>query len=407
MVVGHRYFGTTGNMIKQIALGLIILAIVCVVRPVWSAGSEGPAATRPAAIWAYIGTLAGPREQGIYLLKVDAASGRMTAEGRVADLEHAGFLALHPRLPILYAVTEKDDVGKKHRSEAVAYAIAGENGKLTELNRQLSGGTGSCYISIPPHGKVALVAHYGNGSVSALPLDTQGRLQPAASVVQHHGSSIDPQRQEGPHAHCFDADPAGKFALAADLGLDKVLIYQLDSNSGVLTPNDPPFWTIAPGSGPRHVAFEAHGRFVYVSGEMSSTVTACRYDAQKGTLQTLQTISTLPADFHGDNTAAEIHIHPSGKYLYASNRGHDSIACFSIDPESGRLTATGHTSTLGKTPRNFTIDPSGTLMLVANQNSDSVVSFHIDQTTGALHATGSQVTVPHPTCVLMVPVAGQ
>jgi 6-phosphogluconolactonase len=377
-----------------IALGLAIWA--------WPLRAESPAG--PAACWAYVGTFTGAKSQGIYLLKVDAATGAMASQAVAATASNPSFLTINPQTRILYAICDDGQRRPERTGQVAAYAM-GQTGGLTELARASSGGSMECYVSLTPDGHTALVANYGDGRVSALPLDSDGKFKPdAAVVVQHHGSSVDPRRQQGPHAHCFDADPAGRFALAADLGLDKILVYRLDAPAAVLTPNDPPSFSLPPGSGPRHLAFDPHGRFVYIVSEMASTVTACRYDAARGTLAALQTISTLPADFHGSNTGAEIHIHPSGKFLYASNRGHDSIACFSIDAPSGMLTSIGFTATQGKTPRGFGLDPSGTLLLAANQESDSIVVFRIDPHHGTLESTGQQVTIPNPVCVTLTPV---
>jgi 6-phosphogluconolactonase len=237
-----------------------------------------------------------------------------------------------------------------------------------------------------------------------LPIEPDGRLGKATAFVQHHGTGPNPQRQEGPHAHCINLDAANRFAVVADLGLDKVLVYRFDPVKGTLTPNDPPSVAVAPGAGPRHFAFHPNGRNAYVINEIASTVTAFRYDAQRGVLEPLQTISTLPKDFHGNNSTAEVQVHPSGKFLYGSNRGHNSIAIFAIDPMTGRLTPVGHQSSQIKTPRNFGIDPTGTYLLVANQDSDSIVVFRIDTQTGDLQPTGTKVEVPVPVCVEMMPM---
>jgi 6-phosphogluconolactonase len=247
-----------------------------------------------------------------------------------------------------------------------------------------------------------LVANYGGGSVSVLPIQSDGRLGPATGFVQHEGSSVNPRRQERPHAHSMNLDAANRFAFAADLGLDKVLVYRFDANRGTIVPNDPPAATVAPGSGPRHFAFHPRGRNAYVINEMTSTVTAFRYDAGRGRLTELHTISTLPQGFTGNNSTAEVQVHPSGRFLYGSNRGHDSIAIFSIDSDTGRLTQVGHQPTGGRTPRNFGIDPTGVYLLAANQESSTVTVFRIDPRTGRLTPTGQTVNVPVPVCVKMM-----
>jgi 6-phosphogluconolactonase len=248
-------------------------------------------------------------------------------------------------------------------------------------------------------GKTVLVANYGGGSVAALPVDADGRLGKATSAIQHSGSSVDAQRQATPHAHSINVDPSNRFAVAADLGLDKLLIYRLDAAKGTLAPNDPPSASVAPGSGPRHFAFHPNGQFAYVINEMRCTVTAFAFDSQRGALREIQTITTLPHEVKEGYSTAEVQVHPSGKFLYGSNRGHHSIAIFAIDSATGKLNAVGHQSTGGKTPRNFAIDPTGQFLLAENQDSDNIVVFRIDTKTGELKATGHVVDVPSPVCV--------
>jgi 6-phosphogluconolactonase len=248
-------------------------------------------------------------------------------------------------------------------------------------------------------GKTVLVANYGGGSVAALPIAADGRLGKATAAIQHKGSSVNQQRQSAPHAHSINIDSSNRFAVAADLGLDKLLIYRLDAAKGTLTPNDPPFASVAPGSGPRHFAFHPNGKFAYVINEMLCTVTAFSFDEKTGSLRELQTITTLPHEVRSGYSTAEIVAHPSGKFLYGSNRGHDSIALFAVDTETGKLTALGHEPTGGKTPRNFAIDPTGTFLLAENQESDTIVVFRIDQASGKLKPTGHVANVPTPVCV--------
>jgi 6-phosphogluconolactonase len=257
---------------------------------------------------------------------------------------------------------------------------------------------------VDSQGKNVLVANYGGGTSAVLPIQPDGRLAAPSSIIQHSGSSVNPERQEGPHAHSINLDAGNRFAFTADLGLDKVLIYRFDGAKGTLAPNAPPSVSTAPGAGPRHFAFHPSGRYAYVINELDSTVTAFRYDGQSGTLTTLQAISTLPAGFSGDTTTAEVQVHPSGRFLYGSNRGHDSIAMFAIDPDTGRLTALGHQPTGGKTPRNFGIDPTGAYLLAANQDSDNLVLFRIEET-GRLTSTGQAIQVPKPVCVKMIPAS--
>ena len=349
----------------------------------------------------YIGTYTQPnKSDGIYVLHLDPATGALSEPQLAGKTISPSFLALHPNHKYLYAVNEVADFQGKKSGAVSAFAIDAKNGQLTFLNQQPSGGEGPCYVGLDHTGKVALVANYNSGSVASFPIGDDGKLKNAATIDQHTGKSANPQRQEGPHAHCFDVDPANHFALANDLGLDKIFVYKLDTASGKLTPNTPPTASVPDGSGPRHLAFSRDGRYVYCINEIASTVTAFQYDGSKGTLQMIETMSTLPANFHGSSTCAEIILHPSGKFLYGSNRGHDSIAIFAIDPATGKLTAAGHESTQGKTPRGFNIDPTGQYLLAANQNTDNVVLFRIDQNTGALKPAGSSVKVGSPVHVV-------
>ncbi|PYV29314.1 MAG: hypothetical protein DMG22_23340 [Acidobacteria bacterium] len=257
-------------------------------------------------------------------------------------------------------------------------------------------------MSLDKAGKFVMAANYTGGSVAVFPVLADGRLGEASAFVQHHGSSVNPERQEGPHAHSIAPSPDNRFVLAADLGLDRLLVYHFDPAQGSLKPNDPPFATVKPGAGPRHFAFHPGGRFVYTINEMGSTITAFSYDAMRGSLREFQTVSTLPKDFAGASDTAEIEVHPSGKFLYGSNRGHDSIAVFAIDDKMGTLTPVEHVPTEGKTPRSFAIDPAGSYLLVANQDSDNLVVFRIDARTGRLAPSDKVSDVPSPVCVIFV-----
>ncbi len=280
-----------------------------------------------------------------------------------------------------------------------AFRIEPASGRLELLNQQSSGGAGPCHVTVDPTGRNALVANYGGGSVSVLPLGDDGKLGPASAFVQHQGSSVNPRRQQGPHAHSINLDPAGRFAFVADLGLDKIMVYRFDAAAGTLTPNDPAWAAVAPGSGPRHFAFHPSGKFAYVINELASSLTAFRYDAPRGALEEVQTVSSLPAGPVEGNSTAEVQVHPSGKFVYGSNRGHDSIAVFAVDGASGKLKLVEHESTQGKTPRNFGVDPTGRFLLACNQASDTIVGFRIDQETGALTPTVQTLSVPSPVCV--------
>jgi 6-phosphogluconolactonase len=355
----------------------------------------------------YFGTYTGARSKGIYLGELDLKSGQLTVTGLAATTTSPSFLALHPSGKFLYAVNEIDRFAGQRGGSVSAFAVDPASGALTPLNQEASRGAHPCHIIVDRQGKNVLVANYTGGNVAVLPIAADGRLGPATGFVQHTGSSVNASRQKEPHAHGMTLDAAQRFAFAADLGLDKVLIYRYDANAGTLSPNDPAAGQVPPGSGPRHFVFHPGGRSAYVINELTSTVTTFRYDAATGALEPRQTLSTLPADYTRSNSTAEVAVHPSGKFLYGSNRGHNSIAIFGIDAETGLLTAVGHEPTQGRTPRNFAIDPTGSYLLAANQESNTVVAFRIDPETGRLTATGAPVEVFAPVCVEFVPPARQ
>jgi 6-phosphogluconolactonase len=355
-------------------------------------------------MWVFIGTYTSGKSEGIYRATLDLTTGALSKPELAAKVENPSFLAIHPTGKFLYAAGEMSNFEGKPGGAVSSFALDGTTGALKLLNQQSSRGAGPCYLVVDRAGKNVLVANYNGGSVAVLPIENNGSLRPASSFVQHKGSSVNPKRQEAPHAHSINVDPTGAFAVVADLGLDKLLVYRFDSTAGTLTANDPPSTSVAPGAGPRHFAFHPSGRFAYVINEISSTVTAFNYDAKKGTLTEIETKSTLPGPQPGNSTA-EVQVHPSGKFLYGSNRGHNSLAIFKIDAHSGSLTAAGHQSSGGRTPRNFGIDPTGKFVLAANQGSDSVVVFRVDQETGKLEAAEHRIEVPAPVCVKFLPVA--
>src|SRR5262245_60336837 len=359
----------------------------------------------PKTLWLYVGTYTNgnSHSEGIYLLELDLASGSLTNKGAVAKLTDPSFLAIHPSRKFIYAVNEVEHVNGKKGGGVSALAIEPSSGMLKLLNQQSSVGNGPCHLSVDRAGKNALVANYGSGSVACLPIHSDGRLGEASSFIQHKGQGADPRRQKGPHGHSINLDPDNRFAFAADLGLDKVLIYKFDADSGKLTSNEPAFAKVAPASGPRHFAFHPSGEFAYVINEMANTITAFRYEPGKGALSEIQTITTLPEDFKQRSHTAEVVVHPSGKFVYGSNRGHDSLAIFAVDPNTGKLTAAGHEPTLGKNPRNFAIDPTGTYLLAENMDSDSIVVFRLDPQTGGLTKVGEPLSIPKPVCIRMIP----
>jgi len=352
----------------------------------------------------YFGTYTGAKSKGIYFSRFKSDSGKLTEPQLATETRNPSFLAVHPTERFLYAVAEVSDAQGKRAGAVNAYAIEAKTGKLTPLNQETSGGTGPCHVSVDASGKCATVANYGSGSIAALPIKADGSLGEATTIIQHAGSSVNPQRQAGPHAHFICPSPDNRFALTADLGLDKVLVYQLDAAAAKLTTNHPPFAVVARGAGPRHLAFHPNGKFVYVINEMALTVTTLSYDAARAALFEEQTISTLPAGYTATerDSGAEIAVHPSGKFVYASNRGHDSIAAFAVDAKTGKLTLIQNEPTQGKTPRHFAIDPSGNWLLAENQNSDSVCVFVIDAASGKLKPTGQTVTVGSPVCAVFV-----
>lgn len=384
---------------KTNQLGLIVATMVlacCGAFPPAAARAEEPAA------WAvYIGTRGDTR--GIYRSVLNVVEGTLSEPELAAETASPAFLAIHPNRRFLYAVGEAGQFEGNPVGAVVAFAIDPKTGMLSELNKQLSGGRGPCHLVVDSAGRNVLVANYWAGTVAVLPIEPDGQLRPASALMQHEGRSVHPRRQTAPHAHSVNLDPANQFAFVADLGLDKILVYRFSSEAGTLEPNDPPAVNVVPGAGPRHFAFHPNGRFAYVINELNSTITAFAYDSERGQLRTLHSVPTLPADFDGISTTAEVVVHPSGKFVYGSNRGHDSIAEFRIDRETGRLTAIGHTPSGGKTPRNFAIDPPGRFALVQNMDSNSVLVFRIDPTSGALEPTGSRITVTLPSCIRMIP----
>jgi 6-phosphogluconolactonase len=353
----------------------------------------------PKELWTFFGTYTNTnKSKGIYCYKLDLASGKLTSVGVTEGIKNPSFLAIHPSGNYLYAVSEVADADGKPGGAVTAFALNRKTGELKTLNHQSSEGAGPCHVSVDKTGKVALVANYGSGSIASLPIQGDGSLVKAATAIQHEGSSVNPSRQAGPHAHSINVAPNNRFAVAADLGLDKVLIYRLDTAKGTLTANEPAFAKTPAGGGPRHFAFHPSGRFAFVCNEILSSVTAFSYDADKGVLTELQTISTLPEPVERNSTA-EIQVHPSGKFVYCSNRGHDSLAIFTVDEKTGKLTATGHQKTLGRTPRNFGIDPTGQYVIACNQATDNVAVFKVDQNSGKLTQVGEPLNVPVPVCV--------
>jgi len=354
----------------------------------------------------FVGTYTARDSKGVYAYRFSAASKELIPLGLVAETPNPSFLAIDPTGRFLYAVNELEKYQGEASGSVSAFAIDKKSGKLSLLNQVSSRGLDPCYVSLDQSGRYVLVANYGSGSVAAFPLLKDGSLGEAASFVQHSGTGPDRERQEGPHAHWVGVMPDNHFAMAVDLGIDEVLVYRLNDKNGSLSANDPAFVKLEPGSGPRHLDFHPNSRFVYVISELQSKINVFSYDAQRGALQPLQSIATVPKEFSGTNYPAEIRVHPNGKFLFASNRGHDSVAVFSIDQKKGTLSPVGHFSTHGKNPRNFEIDPSGSHLFVADQESGNIVIFEIDQSTGKLKSTGQVLHVDSPVCLKFLAVSG-
>jgi 6-phosphogluconolactonase len=350
----------------------------------------------------YVGTYTSGASKGIYLYRLDLADGSLKHSGTTEGVVNPSYLTLEPGRRFLYAVNEVEDFGGAKSGAVSAFAVDPKTGALRFLNQQSSKGGAPCYVTAES-GRHVLVANYSGGNVAVLPVRADGSLGEAVDVEGGTGSGPNRERQESPHAHCVLLDRPNKFAYSCDLGTDRVMVYRFDARSGSLSPNAPPSVSMKPGAGPRHLAFHPKGHFVYVLNELDSTVTALAHDAARGTLRVMQTLSTLPAGFVGANTGADVHLTPDGRFLYSSNRGHDSIAGFAVHPQTGRLRAIGHTPTGGRTPRNFVIDPSGRFLLAANQKSDNIVTFRLDSSTGALNPTGQTAGVPSPVCLKLTP----
>jgi 6-phosphogluconolactonase len=348
--------------------------------------------------WVYFGT-GGGDAKGIYVARFDTSTGKLGDAKLATEANRPGFLAIHPSDKYLYAVASSipGQEGKKVGGVS-AFRINSKSGKLDLINQQSSGGSGPCHVSLDHKGRVAIVANYGGGSCSSMGVNDDGSLKKPASFIQHEGSSVNEKRQKGPHAHSANPGPNDQYAFVADLGLDKVLIYKLDPKTAEMKPHGAGI--VPPGSGPRHFDFHPNGKWAYTNGEMLMTVTGFNFDSDKGTLDAFQTIGTVPEgiDFTGLSTA-EVQVHKSGKFLYVSNRGHDTIAVYTIDPKNGKLTFVERENIQGETPRNFGIDNTGNFLLAAGQKSHTISVFRINQETGELKYTGNKIDVPSPICV--------
>ena len=353
---------------------------------------------------AYIGTYADADSDGIHIYGFDASSGAMVRVGGASGVTNPSYVAIHPNRSFLYAACEMSGFGGGSGGGVAAFSIDPASGVLTQLNQQSSVGSGPCHLTVDATGKYVLVANYGGGSVTMLPINDDGSLAEASDFHQHEGSSVNPNRQKEPHGHSINVDPGNRYAYACDLGLDQVLIYALDFENGKLVPADPPYGSTPAGAGPRHLAFHPSGSHAYVINELDSTMTVFAVDSDTGAMTETQTITTLPGDFDGVSHCADVHVSPDGAYLYGSNRGDDSIAIYSISDDGGSIEALGHESTKGETPRGFALVPTGQFLIAANQNTNDIYTFRIADD-GSLSATGHSVEVPKPVCVKLIPVS--
>jgi 6-phosphogluconolactonase len=373
---------------------MFLVALLCAQRQ--------PSLTRliPEGYWVYVGTAAyeGTPSKKIYLCSFDPKQGVLKLQGVAAETDNAGFLSVHPNQRYLYATSEVGEFHGEKTGAVNSFQIDATTGKLQLLNQVSSLGANPAYVTVDRTGKFALVANYYGGVIS-LSIRDDGSLSHPISNVHETGVGVNPRRQESSHPHSAVLSPDNRFAIAVDLGLDKLFVYKFDQSTGSLTANSPAFAQAPPGSGPRHLAFSPDQHFAYVVNELNSTISAYAYDQRAGTLHLLQTISTVPPGFTGPNTGAEVQVGPNGKFVYVSNRGHDSIGVFAVDSKNGMLSPVQDVSTLGKTPRNFVFDPTGMFVLVANQDSDQVVLFRVDPRTGRLTATGASVKVVSPVCL--------
>ncbi len=378
----------------SIAGVLIILsiAVLLIMRQTQSERSLAPMSKSSPPNFVYVGTYTQKGSKGIYVYRFDPETGALELTGVAEGVENPSFLAIHPNRRFLYAVNEQWPEGA-----VSAFALDPATGALTFLNKQSSHGSSPCHVTVDDAGQYVYLANYSSGTAAVYPIQADGSLGPASDVVQHTGSGPDKRRQEGPHAHSITLSLDNRFAFVADLGIDKVMIYDIAATPGKLTPHGEA--VVSGGSGPRHFTFHPNGKFAYLINEMGNTIVAFAYDAEAGTLTELQTVSALPDIFNGRSTTADIHVAPSGKFLYGSNRGHDSLVVYAIDPATGALTYVEHVATQGQTPRNFALDPTGAFLIAANQDGNNLVVFRVDAATGKLTPTGHKIEVSMPVCV--------
>jgi len=350
----------------------------------------------------YVGAYTQAEDEGIYLYKFNANDGSLHFLNTTEDVKNPSYLAIDPKRNLLIAVNETEEFEGKKSGAVTSFSINSSNGSLQKLSQVASGGSSPCYVSINKNGSHAFVANYSGGNVAVFPILSNGIMQPYSDLKQHQGSGPVDGRQNGPHAHSIVLSPDAHFALAADLGIDQVISYGINEKEGLLELKNE--FDLTQGSGPRHLVFHQNKKLAFIISELNSTISSCTYDAKTGKLTQVMTVSTLPEGFEGTNSCADIHVSPDGRFLYGSNRGHDSIVIFAIDQKTGKLEYVDHRSVNGKTPRNFMIDPTGKFLLAANQDSNNIVVFKIDKETGKLKTNGVEVKVSKPVCLKMMSI---
>ncbi len=350
----------------------------------------------------YVGTYTTGKSKGIYRCSLNPSSGEINMKGFTDGIVNPSFLTIDSKKQFLYAVSETDKFDGESSGSVDAYKIDSGTGALEHLNKRPSHGAAPCHIIVSKDGRYVMVANYNGGNLAVFPVEKDGSLGKTTDLIQHHGSSVNPDRQEGPHAHSIVLDSANRYGLSCDLGTDKVMIYKFDSQHGKLVAASQPFAKVKPGLGPRHIKFHPNGKIAYVICEMGNTILVFDYDPKNGHLSQKQAISTFPSDFHGTTKAAELQISADGRFLYGSNRGADLIVVCSIDQLSGKLSPVQYQSTLGKFPRHFILDPSGRYLVVANEHTSNIVVFSRDQSTGKITPTGNSIDIPDPVCVKFV-----
>jgi 6-phosphogluconolactonase len=362
---------------------------------------DAPVSTCPDQL-VIIGSMTGDAaEPGLHTFRLDGQTGALTPLAAVAGMQSPGWLALDRAGEHLFAAGCVWNAGR-----VGAFAVDAPSGALTLQSLATSGGGETCHVALDATERFVACANYADGTAAVLPVQADGGLGAPVALVRHEGSSVNPQRQEASHPHSVTFTPDNRRLLVADLGTDKLMVYAFDEGTGALTPGSQPWFAAHPGAGPRHLAFHPSGRTAYLANELDSTVTVLAYDGDAGTLTELQVVPMLPADFTGHSTAADVHVTPDGRFVYASNRGHDSLAIYAVDPETGRLTVLGHQLTGGRPPRGFGVDPTGHWVVVANQDTSTVAVFALDDATGTLAPAGPPVEVPAPCCVAFLAPEG-